>query len=90
LIFNIILGYILFSLSVGITSYFTVYRPIFIKIRDEYDIEIAELEYPLIAAFVLIVMSSISAPFTFWIAITGPDEDLELSITEKLLERDED
>jgi len=89
LIFNIILAYVLFSLSVGITSYFTIYRPIIIKVRDEYGIHTSEMEYPFTAACILILLSALTAPVVLKTALTGPDEVMEEAIIEKLLERDD-
>ena len=84
--FEIFLGYVLFSLSVGITSYFTIYRPTFIKIRDELGIWTAEMEHSIIAAVVLILLASLTAPVMLKVALTGPTQELEDSIISSILD----
>lgn len=85
LIVNIIAYYAIFAISVGITSYFTIYRPVINLVYEEHEVWTKEMEYPVITAVSLIVLGAIMAPVLFKAAITGPDQDLIDALTEQIL-----
>ena len=84
--------YLIFALTTGITAYFSIYKPILDFIREEgtevYTSTSTILDYPKFAAFVLIIISTICAPFILKTVLTGPDDALTEEIMRKFIKED--
>lgn len=81
--------YGLFCLSVGITSWFTVYKPIFKKLGERNE-EIAEYYSGLIAFMIAVPATCLWAPVMLPLVLNGPDEEFTEDLIQKLMERWED
>ena len=81
-------SYVAFSVSIGITSYFTLYRPI---LRNELkDSGAFEVTNPKLSAIILIVISSLLAPMLFKLTLTGPTKAFRQTYVEAVLEDDDE
>lgn len=73
MIYNIIFYYCIFALSIGITSYFTVYSVLFKLIDDNKEYT---KKFKIVRFLTLVGLSSIAAPWLISITITGPSEEI--------------
>ena len=78
------IGYVIFAVSTGILSYFTVHRPILNQLEKE-GIFTDIMEHRFAFAVVTILVGALTAPFIFKLTLTGPDEDLTEDIRNRML-----
>jgi hypothetical protein len=84
--YNYLCYYGIFALSVGITSYFSVYRPILLTLQKE---DIPIINHPIISTIMLMLLGTLCAPFIFITTITGASDDLkEIIVTIILKDKD--
>ena len=86
---NFLIYYAIFAVTTGITGYFSIYRPILVLMKEEHGEVHPILEYPKLAALVLILISTISAPFILRTVLFGPDDNLIEELMSKFIEDDE-
>jgi hypothetical protein len=89
IVLNIFLFYVLFCVSVGITSWFTVYNPMLKELKDIN--EDVWREYAGLTTFLVTVpMTSLLAPIMLPIVLTGPDDEFKETFINNIMSIDED
>lgn len=79
MITNIIYYYCIFSISTGITSYFTLFSPI---LKELSKVELSTSQ-KFARGIILVSIASVVAPILFKKTLTGPDKKLLKYISDK-------
>lgn len=83
---NYIYGYVIFAITTGITSYFTLYRPTLVRLASEYDME---PDNNIISIIKYISLATLTAPAILIQTLRGCTEDYFTGVVE-CIEEDEE
>lgn len=89
IILNIAIFYALFCFSVGLTSWFTIYKPVLDKLRERNE-EVWEYYSGLTAFCIAVPTTIILAPMMFHLVLTGPDDEFTEGLIDNLIEKHEE
>jgi len=88
-VLDILPYYGLFCGSVGITSWFTVYKPILKKLKETNE-GVWEQHNSLFTVVITMAISFVLAPIFIFVVLKGPNEDFTNTYIETLIGDDED
>lgn len=80
-------AYVIFALSTGLTSYFTLYRPTVARLSRDHDME---PDTVVVSSLTYIIVSSLTAPVILIQTLKGCTEDYFAEILASIEEDDEE
>ena len=89
ILIKILLAYIAFCLSVGLTSWFTIYKPILSKLKERNE-EVWEYYSGFTAFMIAVPTTCLLAPMMLTLVLAGPDEEFTEELVSNLIEKYEE
>lgn len=81
MIYSIFVSYVIFCIATGLTSYFTLFRPLMEEIERR-DLELKGSK--IVSAFTTTILMAFKAPLVIFTVLKGADEDFFNSVIEEI------